>query len=91
MSVRTKFFYLVLFNGACLLLIYYIFIDVQIRVSYARDIGFRLGNIYFPFTKLQILHGSVNLPSPLTLDWVQVILFALFIVDVYYLAKSRVK
>jgi hypothetical protein len=78
-------------NVVCLMLLYFIQLDLIWRstcgdVSSPTCIAHVASVTYLPFLKRTVLAGTVlPLQSPYTLDWFQVLIFAIVVVDAYYL------
>jgi hypothetical protein len=80
-------------NAVGIVLLYFVQLDLWWRSSCRLDtvpscISHVASVTYFPFTKVTRLAGSgLPLTSPLTLDWFQVILVLLVVIDAYCLAQ----
>lgn len=80
-------------NAVGIVLLYFVELDVLWRSSCGGDttpscISHVAAVSYFPFTMVSHLAGSgLPLTSPLTLDWFQVILVSLVIIDAYCLVR----
>ncbi len=52
------------------------------RLQYFRELGFTPSTAYYPFFYItSAVDGSTRIPGQLTLDWVQVLVVALIVID----------
>lgn len=72
-------------NAVLLILVYLVEQAEAARVAYATSEGFAFDIARFPLVLTSTLwsHGG-PLVSPLTLDWIQVLLLALVLLDLYF-------
>ncbi len=73
------------FDILALIALYFVEYNVAWRNAYARSEGLLPSTGYAPFLKYFLIEGaSVPLRSPPTLDWVQVLLVSLVVVNAFY-------
>ncbi len=79
----------VLFDVVVTVLLYYVLQDLSYRSSYAQSEGLAYSVTYYPFIRVSHITGNVQftLTSPPALDWVQVIIAVIVVVNGYYLAS----
>ena len=75
------------FDALVLLLLYLVFQDLSWRASYVRREGLNLHTSFLPLIRLPTITGNVQTPlaSPPVLDWAQVLILVLVVVNVLYL------
>ena len=81
-------FVLAVFDALALIFLYFVLQDVSSRVSYVKSEFLSGGFSYSPFIRVFSITGTkVQFPlvSPATLDWVQVSIATLALVNGYYI------
>ncbi len=79
---------IILVNWVVLALVYLAELDLAFRNSYAGSLNFAPSSGYSVLTHVFTMTGrGITLVSPLTLDWVQVLIIALLAVDISYVAR----
>lgn len=78
------------FDALVLVLLYLVFQDLSWRSSYVKSEGFTLHTSFLPLIRLPTIDGNVQTPlvSPPVLDWAQVLIYLLVIVNVFYLFSA---
>lgn len=72
------------FNIIALVLAVLIAQDQAWRLSYWRSMGFTSTTTYYPFFLItSATNGTAYIPGTLTLDWLQVILAVMAVVDIF--------
>ncbi len=80
---------LVLANAVLISLVSLVRQDQLTRLDYWKSIGFTPGAIYSVFSlRYPAVNRGVAIPGLPTLDWVQLFLGVLVVIDVYYLALT---
>jgi hypothetical protein len=79
----TSLINMVVFNGVALILIALIYDDRVFRINYWEGVlGFTPHTIYYPFFYItSAVQGSSYIPGTLTIDWLQVILVVMVVID----------
>ena len=84
----STIFELVLLNVIVVYLVALVRSDQASRLQYWNSIGFSPSQVYSSFTlRYPAVSGTVSIPGLITLDWVQILLVFLVIVDVYQVAS----
>lgn len=74
---------LIVFNGVALVLAALVYDDRVWRVGYWDSLGFTPTTRYYPFFYItSAVKGSTTISGLLTVDWLQVILVAMAVVDI---------
>ncbi len=72
-------------NAVLLALTYLVYQDLSFRDRYAQQLNFSPSTSYSAFSHvLTLTGGTTTLSSPVTLDWVQLLVLALVATDVVY-------
>lgn len=83
---------LVVFDAFALAALYFVLDDLAARNSYAVSEGLTPGASYSIFTRMFSIGGrSIPLVSPPTLDWVQVIVVVLVVVDLAFVYPALLR
>lgn len=74
---------LAVFNGVAIILAVLVFSDRAWRLGYWENtLGFTPNTVYYPFFYVtSAVKGSTSIPGLLTIDWLQVILVVMVVVD----------
>ncbi len=81
-----SFIQLVLINSVLIYLISLVRQDQSARLAYWSTIGFTPDTVYSVLSlKYPAVNGSVSIPGLATLDWIQLFLVIIVLIDVYYL------
>ena len=77
-------------DALILVLLYLVFQDLSWRASYVKSEGFTLHTSFLPLIRLPTINGNVQTPlaSPPVLDWAQVLILLLVIVNGLYLFSA---
>lgn len=79
-----------IFDAVLLVYVYFVQEDLAWRSEYAVSRGATVTTSFFPLTRtFQMVRGGVQLTSPPTLDWLQVVVGLLILVNVVFLLTSR--
>jgi hypothetical protein len=79
----------VLLNAIVIYLIALVRSDQASRLQYWNRIGFTPSSVYSAFTlRYPAVNGMVSIPGLISLDWVQILLVLLIVVDVYQVASA---
>lgn len=83
--MRTGILKVALVDAVLLVFAYYVLQDLSWRDSYAASRGFSASTSFSLLTRrLELTSGGTTLVSPPTLDWIQVVIALLIIVNVAY-------
>ncbi len=87
-----SFIQLVLINSVLIYLISLVRQDQSARVDYWRSMGFTPDTVYSVLSlRYPAVNGRVSIPGLPTIDWIQLFLVIIILVDVYYLFEHRAR
>jgi hypothetical protein len=78
----SSFLNIAVFNVVAIVLAYLVYSDRVYRLGYWHTLGFTPSTAYYPFFYVtSAVQGSTHIAGLLTIDWLQVILVAMVVVD----------